>query len=161
MSKLDDLHTLQRLLKEFEFPVSPILEYAIKEKEEELCAENNGIACDNVQNEEYYTGKDIATSISFSTLKDDFSNYLYRLKSTGTANNYLRYIEKPIRAYINKVIDPNADSIYSFKTSAEAKTVALKLKADDSFMADNLKWHNALTAAITSYLKFLEYKENI
>lgn len=40
MSKLDDLHTLVRLLKEFEFPVSPILEYAIKEKIEQLSLED-------------------------------------------------------------------------------------------------------------------------
>ena len=99
--------------------------------------------------------------ISFSTLKDEFSNYLYRLKSKGTASNYLRYIDKPRRAYINKVIDSNADSIYSFQTSAEANTIALKLKTHDSFMADNLKWHNALTAALTSYIKFLEDKEHI
>ncbi len=36
MSKLDDLNTLVRLLKDFEFPVSPILEYAIKEKMAQL-----------------------------------------------------------------------------------------------------------------------------
>lgn len=36
MNKIEDLHTLIRLLAEFEFPVSPILEYAIKNKEEEL-----------------------------------------------------------------------------------------------------------------------------
>lgn len=36
MSRLDDLHTLVRLLQEFELPVSPILEYSIREKEEEL-----------------------------------------------------------------------------------------------------------------------------
>ena len=40
MSKLDDLHTLVRLLKEFEFPVSPILEYAIKEKLEQFSLDN-------------------------------------------------------------------------------------------------------------------------
>lgn len=40
MGKIDDLHTLMRLLKEFDLPVSPILEYAIKEKMEE-CAEGN------------------------------------------------------------------------------------------------------------------------
>lgn len=32
MSKIDDLNTLVRLLKEYELPVSPILEFAIKEK---------------------------------------------------------------------------------------------------------------------------------
>lgn len=36
MGKLDDLHTLVKLLNAFELPISPILEYAIKEKEEEL-----------------------------------------------------------------------------------------------------------------------------
>ena len=41
MSKLDDLHTLQRLLKEFEFPVSPILEYAFKEKIDQLSSDDD------------------------------------------------------------------------------------------------------------------------
>ena len=161
MSRLEDLRTLKRLLKEFEFPVSPILEYAIKEKEEQLCADDNVMPCDNIQEEAYEISKDVVASIPFLTLKDEFSNFLYRLKSKGTASNYLRYIEKPIRVYINKVVSPNADSVYSFKTLPEMKAVVLKLKADDSFMADNLKWHNALTAALTSYLRFLENKEII
>lgn len=38
MNTIEDLHTLVRLLAEFELPVSPILEYAIKNKEEELVA---------------------------------------------------------------------------------------------------------------------------
>ena len=38
MSKLEDLHTLVRLLKEYEFPVSPILEYAIQEKINQISA---------------------------------------------------------------------------------------------------------------------------
>ena len=41
MSKIDDLNTLQRLLKEFEFPVSPILEYAIKEKIDQLSSDDD------------------------------------------------------------------------------------------------------------------------
>lgn len=36
MPTLEDLHTLIRLLNEFQFPVSPVLKFAIKEKEEEL-----------------------------------------------------------------------------------------------------------------------------
>ncbi len=45
MSKLDDLHTLQRLLKDFEFPVSPILEYAIKEKIDQLSSDDDSQIC--------------------------------------------------------------------------------------------------------------------
>lgn len=40
MSKFDDLQTLVRLLNEFELPVSPILEYAIKEKIEQLSSDS-------------------------------------------------------------------------------------------------------------------------
>ena len=41
MNTLNDLHTLVHLLKEFEYPVSPILEYAIQEKEKELSNSQN------------------------------------------------------------------------------------------------------------------------
>lgn len=36
MGRIEDLYTLVRLLKEFDLPVSPILEYAIKEKMDSL-----------------------------------------------------------------------------------------------------------------------------
>ena len=159
MSKLDDLHTLVRLLREFEFPVSPILEYAIKEKEEELYAE-----CPTVVEEDSYIKEQsesvvVTESISFTSLKEEFSNYLYKTKSELTARNYLRYIEKPIRAYISRAIGSDVDSLYFCKTVPEVRALLLRLKADESFVADNLKWLNALTAAINSYLKFLEGKK--
>lgn len=43
MNKLDDLHTLVRLLNEFELPVSPILEYAIQERLEQCTTTENEI----------------------------------------------------------------------------------------------------------------------
>lgn len=151
MSKLDDLHTLVRLLNEFEFPVSPILDYAIKKKEEELCADY----LVKMEQTENVVGNEL---ISFTSLKDEFSNYLYKTKSERTARNYLHYIEKPIRAYIENVVNHETDTVYSFQCVSEVKALSKKLRSNDSFVSDNLKWHNALTAAINSYLKFLEYK---
>ena len=49
--------------------------------------------------------------------------------------------------------------MYSFKTVSEVRSLILKLKDDESFVSDNLERHYALTAALTSYLKFLESKE--
>lgn len=157
MSKLDDLQTLVRLLKEFEFPVSPILEYAIKEKEDELYAKNSLI----VEEEKKHNNYDIKEPFYFTSLKDEFSKHLFKTKSEATARIYLHYLEKHVRRFINEVIDPNADSIYSSKTALEVRTILLKLKEDDSFVANNSKVHNSLTAAISSYLKFLENKENL
>lgn len=41
MSRIDDLHTLVRLFKEFELPVSPILEYAINENIKQLSSDDD------------------------------------------------------------------------------------------------------------------------
>lgn len=158
MSKLDDLHTLIRLLNEFGFPVSPILEYAIKEKEEELCG-NEGLLCEDISHIDdvlYEKEKEI----TFTSVKEGFRHYIYKAKSKRTADNYLRYIEKPIRRHINKIVNPEADSIYSFKTIEDLKTCIFKLKANEEFVNDNLRWHNAMTAALTCYSHYLENKEN-
>lgn len=42
MGRIDDLNMLVRLLKEFDLPVSPILEYAIKEKMGEMVEQREG-----------------------------------------------------------------------------------------------------------------------
>ena len=160
MNKLDDLYTLARLLKEFEFPVSPILEYAIKEKEGELRAESTVVVKDDSDIIEQPENDVMNELISFSSLKEEFSYYLYKSKKVQTARNYLRYIDKPIREYINKVVGSEVESVYDCKTVADVRALSLKLKTNESFIADNLKLHNGLTAAISSYLKFLEIKEN-
>ena len=160
MSKLDDLHTLVRLLNEFELPVSPILEYAIKERENALCSKDiDDVKIETNDNQEPHK-EVVFEPLSSLSPKDSFSNYLFSKKSVSTAHYYLRYIDKPIRAYIKKIVDPNADSIYSFKTVAEIRECVMKLKADEAFMADNIRWHNSLTAALASYQKFIESKEN-
>lgn len=156
MSKLDDLHTLIRLLHEFGFPISPILEYAIKEKEEELRG-NEGSPCDEVSHTDDVL-QEKEEPIIFTSVKEEFRHYLYKAKSEKTADNYLRYIEKPIRKHINKIVNPAADSVYSFKTVEELKKCIFKLKANEEFMNDNLRWHNAMTAALTSYSQYLESK---
>lgn len=157
MNKLEDLHTLVRLLNEFKFPVSPILEYAIREKEQELCADNPSAVKEwNID----ITSEDISDeSGSSSSLKEEFANYLLKTKSEGSARHYLYFIDKSMRAHIHRIIDSNADSIYACKTLAEGRSFALKLKADSSFMEENARRHNSLTAALSNYLKFLESKE--
>ena len=162
MSKLDDLYTLVRLLKEFELPVSPILEYAIKEKEEELRAGPDKSDYDEPVNIEIRPVVERAIPlISFTSIKEEYNKFLCETKSLTTARNYYYIIDNYIRSYINQCIDPEADSVYSFKTASEIRTCIQKLKANGEFMEDNAKKHNALTASINSYLKFLETKENL
>ena len=65
--------------------------------------------CDNLEQIE----SDVVNEpISFTSLKEEFRNYLYKTKSERTARNYLHYIEKPIRAYINKVRSEKANLFF-------------------------------------------------
>lgn len=158
MGKLEDLHTLVRLLKEFELPMSPILEYAIREKEESLLSEVGETASDSSL---YADERPVSPEehVAHESIKASFRNYLYSEKSAKTALNYLRYIDKPIRKYIAAIVDNTADSIYSYQTVEDVNKCILKLKSDNGFTSDNLRWHNALTAALTSYVRFLKMKE--
>lgn len=159
MGKLEDLRTLVRLLKEFELPMSPILEYAIREKEESLLSGVGETASDSSLYADEEPVSPIEEYVAHESIKDSFRNYLYSEKSAKTALNYLRYIDKPIRKYIAAVVDNTADSIYSYQTVEDVNKCILKLKSDNGFTSDNLRWHNALTAALTSYVRFLEMKE--
>lgn len=162
MNDLDNLHTLVRLLKEFEFPISPILEYAILEKEKELCTTNvPTVNDDHVNNFKNQSLNIACKSTPILSLKEEFSKYLYKTKSATTARCYLSAIENPIRSFINKVVEQNTNSIFAYKTISEFESCIARLKSDNSFIAENIKRHNALTAALASYLKFLESKENL
>lgn len=167
MSKLDDLYTLVRLLKEFEFPVSPILEYAIKSKEEELrighdeATSDDAVCVEPVSIEVQPVIERTVNTISFASEKDEFYQYLCDTKAAPTARNYYYIIDKYVRDYIHKLINSEADSVYSFRTVAEMRACINKLKANDVFLEENARKHNALTAAVKSYLKFLEKKENL
>lgn len=156
MSKIDDLHTLVRLLQEFDLPISPILEYAIKEKEEKLSAINNTILKEVSVEEmsENTIGMDM--SVTEASLKENFSKYLLKNKSRKTVRNYLYVIDNPIRFHINRVVDKELDSIYSFTNVDDVQYCLAKLKADEQFVAANQFSHNTFTAAINNYIRFLE-----
>lgn len=154
MSKLDDLHTLVRLLDEFKFPVSPILEYAIKEKEEELCSSDSTEAAER-------NSYNIDSSLAFDSLQDEFKDFIFKVKSNRSAHDYLRLIDNQIRDYISEIVDANTDTVYSFTTVSDFKECVNKLKGDKNFSDYNSRSHNKLTAAMSSYMLFLRSKENL
>lgn len=156
MSKIDDLHTLVRLLQEFDLPISPILEYAIKEKEEKLSAINNTILKEVSVEEMSENTIEMDMSVAETSLKEKFSKYLLKNKSRKTVQNYLYVIDNPIRFHINRVVDKELDSIYSFTNVDDVQYCLAKLKADEQFVAANQVSHNTFTAAINNYIRFLE-----
>ena len=74
MKTLEDLLTLERLLAEFEFPVSPILQYAIQEKKEELTAKE--------EEPEIIQATELALNEVFMPEEDEVRSMSIRKKAT-------------------------------------------------------------------------------
>ena len=155
MTTGEELRLALNILRKYDLPVSPILEYAIKERLEKLNDTVESKDAISIVSEPLGTTES-ATVISGGSIQEQFEKYLYSSKSPRTARNYCGLLNKSIRLYINKLVDPSADSVYSFTSVESLKACITKLKANKDFFADNAKWHNALTASLSSYLKFIE-----
>lgn len=151
MQPCEELELIISLIKKYNLPLSPILEYAIKEKMESVKVFNTLRSTDSGSSLESQ-----AVIYHGDSIKERFRKYLFNSKSQRTARNYYSLIDGHIRKYISKIINPSADSIFTYSTTDEVKTCITKLKADDGFALENKKWHNALTASLKSYLIFIE-----
>ena len=110
MSKLDDLHTLQRLLKEFEFPVSPILEYAIKEKEEQLSSDDESpVVMHAVEDQENDGMIEVSIKPTAGTKKKP--SVLRIIRTDGT----IIECEKAATAFCQVIKEVGAEKVYSLK----------------------------------------------
>ena len=90
MTKIDDLNTLKRLLREFNFPISPVLEYAINEKEKELLDansmedvdKNSSIRC-NYNNDYLSNNREFYPNSLHSSCKTDIMQFRTNTKKAA------------------------------------------------------------------------------
>ena len=90
----------------------------------------------------------------------NFRNYLSKRINPATAKNYIRTLDNAVRQYIAEIIDPTADSIFSYTTPDDVQICIDMLKATPKFLEDNKNRHNAMTAALTKYLEFVRERFN-
>ena len=156
MSSKEELELIIELIKKYNLPMSPILEYAIQEQIEKVADPN---LVESVREENiiaYSPAVDFTVAETTESINEQFLNYLYANKSARTAKSYYNLIDGHIRQFIKELINPNADSIYSFTTVDEVMMCILKLKDNGPFLEMNAKRHHAFTAALKSYLHFVE-----
>ena len=110
MSKLEDLHTLVRLLKEFEFPVSPILEYAIKEKIEQLSSDDEStVVMPVVEVQENDGMLEVSVKTTDGTKKKP--SVLRIIRTDGT----IIECEKAAAAFCQAIKEVGVEKVYSLK----------------------------------------------
>ena len=155
MTAQEELNLITTLLRKYNLPISPILEYAIQERISDLTSaataddkqEAIGVAEPECQ---------IAYDLGNGTIEERFEKYLCVRKSQGTAKYYTGKLGRAIPPFLQKIVSPDAVSVYSYTTVKTVKTLIAKLKSSEEFLKENDRCHHALSASLNAYLHFIE-----
>lgn len=89
-------------------------------------------------------------------IKEQFWYYLSKQKSEGTANSYTSTLDNAVRQWINKEVDANADSVFSYTSAEDVRLCIDMLNASSEYVAENDRKHHSMSAALNQYLLFIE-----
>lgn len=89
-------------------------------------------------------------------IKEQFRSFLARQKSASTATSYTSTLDNAVREWINKEVDGNADSVFSYTTSEDVRLCIDMLNASADYVAENDRKHHSMSAALNQYLQFIE-----
>ena len=89
-------------------------------------------------------------------IKEQFRSFLARQKSASTATSYTSTLDNAVREWINKEVDANADSVFSYTTSEDVRLCIDMLNASAGYVAENDRKHHSMSAALNQYLLFIE-----
>lgn len=90
-----------------------------------------------------------------ATIKERFEKWLNERMSANGAKAYLSTLNNAVKVEINKYVDVNADSVYSFTTIDEMQTCVELLEANEDYVALDKYKHHALNAPIKKWMDFL------
>ena len=90
-----------------------------------------------------------------ATLKERFEKWLYEKMSASGAKTYMSSLNNAVKVEINKYVDANADSVFSFTTLEEMQTCMELLESNDDYVALDIYKHHALNAPIRKWMDFL------
>ena len=93
--------------------------------------------------------------------KEQFRSYMARAKSEGTARTYTSALDNVVREWINREVDGDADSVFSYTTAEDVRLCIEMLNASPEYVAENERKHHAMSAALNQYLQFIEEWEKI
>ena len=90
-----------------------------------------------------------------ATLKERFEKWLYEKMSASGAKTYMSSLNNAVKVEINKYVDANADSVFSFTTLEEMQTCMELLESNDDYVALDIYKHHALNAPIRKWMDFM------
>lgn len=97
------------------------------------------------------------TEKTSNPIKEEFRKYLSeKLKS---ASRYMAVLDNRVREYIRRLVDPEADSVFSYTTTEDIEKCIKILEDSDEFNIANERSSGVMHAALLQYLFFISINE--
>lgn len=90
-----------------------------------------------------------------TSIRGRFKNWMEGQLDRSTVSNYMKKLDVDIKEWVRIELEPEFESIFDYTNVEEVQVYIDLLKASDSFMQENIRMHNSMTAAIGKYKKFL------
>ena len=94
-------------------------------------------------------------------IKEQFRSYLASKRTQSTANSYTATLDNAVREWVNKEVDKDADSVFSYTTVEDVRICIDMLNSSPEYVAEKDRKHHSMSAAINQYLLFIEEKRNL
>lgn len=95
-----------------------------------------------------------------ASIRGRFKAWMEGLLDRSTVSNYMKKMEVDVKEHILAEIDSEFDTIFNYTNAEDVQLYIDMLKSSDSFMQENIRMHNSMTAALGKYLKFVMSIEN-
>ena len=93
---------------------------------------------------------------SNNSKKKLFQEWLFRNCAYKTARSYMAALENSVKDYINKYVDEEADSVFSFTTIDEMETCIGLLESNEDYMALDAQKLNRFNISMKKWMQFLK-----
>lgn len=97
------------------------------------------------------------TEKKYNPIKEEFCKYLS--ENLKSASRYTAVLDNRVREYIRRLVDPEADSVFSYTTTEDIEKCIKILENSDEFNIANEKSSGLMHAALLKYLLFISINE--
>ena len=94
-----------------------------------------------------------------ATIKDLFEEWLLKEMKQSGARTYLSTLNNSLKVIINKYVDENADSVFSFTTVSEMEMCMELLESNEEYMALDAPKRSSFNGPMKKWMQFLQELE--
>lgn len=90
-----------------------------------------------------------------TSVRGRFKLWMEQHLDRSTVSNYMKKLDVDIKDFVRAEIDSEFDTIFNYSNAEDVQLYIDMLKSSDTFIQENIRMHNSMTAALGKYIKFV------